>query len=128
MERFEIHTNFTGTAKQVHRFTLDDLASDPKEPLRLLRAAFQHPEELKPTVTRQELTEEAAKSFADLAIALRGRGHEPQVLPTSSTACCSACSLGTQACCPGASSSAWRALPEATPPTSARDSATCSRA
>jgi hypothetical protein len=78
MERFEIHTNFTGTAKQVHRFTLDDLAADPKEPLRLLRAAFAHPEELKPTVTRQELTEEAAESFADLAIALRGRGHDPQ--------------------------------------------------
>ncbi len=78
MERFEIHTNFTGTAKQVHRFTLDDLATDPREPLRLLRAAFQRPEDLKPTVTRQELTEEAAKSFADLAIALRSRNHEPQ--------------------------------------------------
>ncbi len=34
LDRFEVHTNFTGTVKQVHAFNLADLASTPKEPLR----------------------------------------------------------------------------------------------
>jgi type II restriction/modification system DNA methylase subunit YeeA len=80
LERFEVHTNFTGTAKKVHAFTLDDLANEPAEPLRILRALFGNPEALRPTVTRQELTEEAAREFAALAIALRGRGHAPQAV------------------------------------------------
>jgi hypothetical protein len=80
LERFEVHTNFTGTAKKVHAFTLDDLTSAPAEPLRILRALFGNPEALRPTVTRQELTEEAAREFAALAIALRGRGHAPQAV------------------------------------------------
>jgi type II restriction/modification system DNA methylase subunit YeeA len=37
MDRFEVHTNFTNTAKQIYRFDLADLATDPKEPLRILR-------------------------------------------------------------------------------------------
>ena len=41
---------------------------------------FGNPEALRPTVTRQELTEEAAREFAALAIALRGRGHAPQAV------------------------------------------------
>ena len=78
--RFEIHTNFTGTAKTVYRFTLDDLATAPAEPLRLLRALFLDPGRLKPETTRQELTEAAAQTFAHLAISLRDRGHEAQAV------------------------------------------------
>jgi hypothetical protein len=37
MDRFEVHTNFTGTVKQVHTFDLADLAAAPKEPLRATR-------------------------------------------------------------------------------------------
>ncbi len=77
LARFEIHTNFTGTAKKVYRFTLQDLAEAPREPLRLLRAVMGNPEALRPTTTRQEITEEAAKQFAALASELRGRGHDP---------------------------------------------------
>lgn len=77
LDRFEVHTNFTGTAKKVYRFTLADLASAPQEPLRILRAVMQNPESLRPTTTRAEITEEAARQFAGLAQALRGRGHEP---------------------------------------------------
>jgi hypothetical protein len=80
MDTFEIHTNFTGTVKKVHMFTLDDLAAAPAEPLALLRALFEEPERLRPNVTRQELTEEAAKEFANLAVALRSRGHDPQAV------------------------------------------------
>jgi type II restriction/modification system DNA methylase subunit YeeA len=80
LDRFEVHTNFTGTAKEVHRFTLADLAAEPKEPLRVLRAVMGDPEALRPAKTRQELTEEAAKQFADLALALDKRGHDPQAV------------------------------------------------
>jgi hypothetical protein len=73
LERFEVHTNFTGTVKEVHRFTLTDLASEPREPLRVLRAVMGDPEALRPAKTRQQMTEEAAEKFARLALALRHR-------------------------------------------------------
>ena len=77
LERFEVHTNFTGTVKQIHAFTLDDLARDPAEPLRILRAVMENPEALRPTRTRHEITEEAARQFADLAHTLRKREPDP---------------------------------------------------
>jgi hypothetical protein len=77
LDRFEIHTNFTNTPAIVHTFDLERLRSDPSEPLRLLRAVMQHPEELRPGTTRDELTAAAAKEFASLAERLRGRGHDP---------------------------------------------------
>ncbi|CAN5533692.1 hypothetical protein BH24CHL9_BH24CHL9_13000 [soil metagenome] len=80
LERFEIHTNFTGTVSDVFRFTLDDLASEPAEPLRVLRALFSDPEALRPTRTPADLTEDAANQFARLALALRGRSHDPQAV------------------------------------------------
>jgi len=78
LDRFEVHTNFTGTAKQVHRFTLTDLAADPTEPLRILRAVFSDPEQLRPDVTPEQVTEEAARLFGTLAQALTARGHAPR--------------------------------------------------
>jgi len=77
LDRFEIHTNFTNTPATVHEFNLERLRSDPTEPLRLLRAVMEHPEELRPGKTRDELTAEAASQFASLAERLRDRGHEP---------------------------------------------------
>jgi SAM-dependent methyltransferase len=77
LARFEIHTNFTNTIPRVYRFTLDDLAADPGEPLRILRAVFTDPKSLRPTRLREELTERAAQDFAALATALRARGHHP---------------------------------------------------
>jgi hypothetical protein len=78
LDRFEVHTNFTATPVVVHAFTLRDLLDAPQEPLRVLRAVMQHPEELRPGKTREELTAEAAEQFASLALALRGRGYDPQ--------------------------------------------------
>jgi hypothetical protein len=80
LARFEIHTNFTNTVPRVYRFTLDDLAADPGEPLRILRAVFTDPESLRPTRLREELTERAAQDFAALATALRARGHHPHAV------------------------------------------------
>ncbi len=77
LDRFEVHTNFTGTTKRIHRFTLADLAAKPEEPLRVLRAVMTNPEALRPTTTREQLTAEAAERFAALAKTLRDRGHDP---------------------------------------------------
>jgi hypothetical protein len=77
LDRFEVHTNFTATPTMIHAFTLRDLLEAPEEPLRVLRAVMSDPEALRPGKTRQDLTGEAAQQFASLALALRGRGHEP---------------------------------------------------
>ena len=78
MDRFRIHTNWTNTVQQVHEFSLDDLEDAATRDL--LRHAFEDPERLKPAKTRQTLTEEAATKFADLALRLRSRGYDPQVV------------------------------------------------
>jgi len=62
----------------VHSFTLADLAASPKEPLQILRAVMQQPEELRPSRTREDITEAVAQEFAALASALRSRGHDAQ--------------------------------------------------
>ncbi|MBA2556435.1 MAG: hypothetical protein H0V12_03670 [Chloroflexi bacterium] len=80
LDRFEVHTNFTGTVKQVHAFSLADLAATPREPLRILRAVMGDPEALRPQRTPKELTEQAAQEFARLAVALRDRGHDGQAV------------------------------------------------
>jgi len=78
MERFEVHTNFTGTAKTVHAFRLADLEKD--EYRRILRAVFTNPEELKPGTRVEEVTEQAAGEFASLADSLRDAGHDPRTV------------------------------------------------
>ncbi len=78
LQRFEIHTNFTNAVKQVHRFTVEDLASH--ETRRLLAAAFNDPQQLRPGTSRADITKEAAGKFATLAEALRKRGHEPHAV------------------------------------------------
>jgi type II restriction/modification system DNA methylase subunit YeeA len=77
LDRFVVRTNFTNTIRQEHAFTLEDLRDAPGEPLRVLRAVFSDPDTLRPTRTREELTEEAAGAFAKLALDLRAAGHEP---------------------------------------------------
>ena len=78
LDRFEVHTNFTNTAKQVYRFSLADLRDHPEEPLRILRAVMSNPEALRPQVTREEITQAAAGRFADIAKRLQERGHDPE--------------------------------------------------
>jgi type II restriction/modification system DNA methylase subunit YeeA len=71
MDRFEVNTNFTNTAKQVHRFDLSGLAEPAN--LDVLRKVFTDPEALRPDVTPEKITEDAAERFADLAKRLRMR-------------------------------------------------------
>ena len=83
LDRFEVHTNFTATAKQVFKFTLADLGKNEstpdcrRPPLDVLRALFENPERLRPEQTTAYVTEEAAKNFGRLAQNLQGRGHAP---------------------------------------------------
>ncbi len=75
VERFEVHTNFTGTVPRVYRFTNRELPEP--ENLRVLRAMFEDPYSLRPTRTVESVTEEAARKFARLADGMRARGVEP---------------------------------------------------
>jgi hypothetical protein len=62
IDRFEIHTNFTGTVTRVYAFTNTELP-EPKN-LRVLQAMFSDSYSLKPTRTVESVTEEAAAKFA----------------------------------------------------------------
>jgi hypothetical protein len=81
METIEVRTNFTGLAPVTKVVTLDQLAApDPSDALAILRAVFAAPEELRPTFEPAQITEQAARHFAELAQALRARGHDPQAV------------------------------------------------
>jgi len=75
MLRFRIRTNWTNSVSKTYEFGLDDLADAGARDR--LKWAFSDPERLRPGETRQSLTERAAASFATVAQALRGRGHDP---------------------------------------------------
>jgi len=76
IDRYEIHTNFTGTAETIYAFTNEQIAEPVT--LRTLRALFDDPEALRPALTIQQVTEDAARRFATLADGLRTRGVEPE--------------------------------------------------
>jgi hypothetical protein len=83
-ERFEVHTNFTGTRPQVYSFTLDDLQSSTPTancalpPLEVLRAMFTSPDALRPEAAQARVTERVAAEFAKLADSLEQRGTDPE--------------------------------------------------
>lgn len=74
--RIDIYTHFTGHPSEKTSIFLDDL-KDPKA-LDVLRALFNDPYRFKPGQTVQQLTEGAAKTFADVADHLREQGVEPR--------------------------------------------------
>ena len=76
MARFRIRTNWTNSVSKTHEFEIGELI-DPKVRDKL-KWALSDPEQLRPGVTRQMLTEQAAEDFALLAQGLRKRGFEPQ--------------------------------------------------
>src|SRR2546422_2277273 len=64
LDRFEIHTNFTGTVKRVYAFDLSGLA----EPANLdtLRKLFTEPESLRPGQTTEGVTKQAAELIGQI--------------------------------------------------------------
>jgi hypothetical protein len=83
-ERFEVHTNWPNTRKQVYSFTLSDLLRNEATkncalpPLDVLHALFEHPEELRPGAPSARVTEKAAGKFAELADNLNARRIDPE--------------------------------------------------
>ncbi len=76
MARFRIRTNWTNSVSETHEFEISELTD-----LKLrnkLKWALSDPEQLRPGVTRQMLTERAAQDFAQLAQGLREHGYDPQ--------------------------------------------------
>ena len=77
MDRYEVHTNFNNTVKQVYRFSNIDIPSE--EPVdgtqltavQILRMIFAEPESLNPGKSQAKLTEEAAGLLVTLAEDLR---------------------------------------------------------
>ena len=78
LEQFWIYTHWTNTVQRIYKIVLDDL-HDANQRQRL-KWVFSDPERLKPGMTRQSLTEEAAERFANLAQRLRANGHEAQAV------------------------------------------------
>jgi type II restriction/modification system DNA methylase subunit YeeA len=72
LDRIEIHTNFTGSAKRVYAFNLETLPEPAN--LDVLRKLFTDPEALKPTQTTEQITVDAAATFATIVEEWRGRG------------------------------------------------------
>jgi hypothetical protein len=79
LDTIEIRTNFTNLSPKLYTVTLDDLAADdPSEALATLRAVFTAPEELRPRIEPKEITQKAARTFAELAQSIQARGHDPE--------------------------------------------------
>ena len=76
LDRIEVHTNFTGCAKRVYAFDLETLPEPAN--LDVLRKLFTDPEALRPQHTTEEITVEAAQTFAKMIDGWRARGIEGQ--------------------------------------------------
>jgi type II restriction/modification system DNA methylase subunit YeeA len=78
IDTIEIHTAFQNAVQEVHVIKLEALKDH--ESRRMLKWAFTEPERLKPKRTRNQITQEAASKFAQLAFELRADGHDPQAV------------------------------------------------
>ena len=76
MSEIRIHTNFTNSIAVQHTIALADLIS--VEARQRLFWCFTDPEKLRPNVTRETVTREAAKTFGSIASKLRIQGYEPR--------------------------------------------------
>lgn len=76
LDRFIIRTNWTNSVSQKHEFTLEELR-EPRNQQKL-KWAMSDPERLRPGKSRQELTEDVAADFAELAQSLRLRGYDAE--------------------------------------------------
>ena len=75
-ERYEIHTNFRGAVDKVYEFTNEQLAQETF--LGYLRQLFFDPAKLHPDRNTDELTEDAAQRFGEVATQLERQGEDPQ--------------------------------------------------
>jgi hypothetical protein len=71
-----IRTNYTNLPTRTYTLTLDDLLKP--ESINILKTVFFNPEQLKPQITIEGVTREAASQFSRLADNLRKYGSDPQ--------------------------------------------------
>jgi len=76
LDRIEVHTNFTGTTKAVHVYTLDDLLDARKRAD--LALVWTNPFSFDPKQRRERITEAATNEIGRIALGLRERGHDPE--------------------------------------------------
>ena len=93
LDRFEVHTNFTGTETWIYCFRNADIVTDDTVDVRtisgtrakdapglsamqVLKALFADPLRLRPQKTREEITRDAAEKFGRIAQYLRDWGTE----------------------------------------------------
>ncbi len=76
-DTIEIHTNFTGTAEVIHRFSTSEISKP--ENFEILHRLFHNPELLRPGHTSEGITREAAAALAALAGRLRARNQNPEI-------------------------------------------------
>lgn len=76
MQEIEIHTKFTNTVPRTYQFSIEDLVQPTF--YGYLHSLFHDPQELRPDLHPDRLTEEAAEKFAELAEELRRRGYAPR--------------------------------------------------
>jgi len=81
LQRIIIHTNFTGTVKQVHEITFDRLLTGDGQAL--LRRAFYEPDSFKPTQTQEKATQATADTFVQVVRTLQewGKSHADPTPP-----------------------------------------------
>ncbi len=70
-DRYIVRTNFNGTVQETHEFTNAEI-DEPKN-LRVLRALFDNPDDLKPKHTTAEVTEKLARKIGEVARLLQKR-------------------------------------------------------
>ena len=75
MDRIVVHTDFTRMPTKIYELTL--LGLEKPENLEIIKAVFHHPETLKPGVSREAITQQAAARLAEAAQRLRDRGFAP---------------------------------------------------
>jgi type II restriction/modification system DNA methylase subunit YeeA len=75
MDRLIIHTNFTATVATTHEIPLADLTT--ARSLEIVHCVFHDPDKLRPGVTSEAITAEAASHLAEIAQAMRERKLEP---------------------------------------------------
>jgi len=72
--RFVVNTNFNGTARKTHEFTLEHI--DEPTNWRILRSLFLDPQALRPVLTTAQVTEDLARKIAGIAKSLQQREAE----------------------------------------------------
>jgi type II restriction/modification system DNA methylase subunit YeeA len=70
-DRYIIRTNFNGTVQETHEFTNAEI--DQPQNLLFLRALFENPDFLKPQRTTAQVTEQLARTIAEVAKSLQKR-------------------------------------------------------